>query len=89
MEHGPGHHHQGAQKPLKPHTGQLAKVVRGGGGADASCARLQYMFNFANSFNQPVGAWNMAKVTDTSVRRSPSNHTRSTDGEGGAGRRRR
>ena len=47
------------------------------------------MFNNAAAFNQPVGAWNMAKVTDTSVRRSPSNHTRSTDGEGGAGRRRR
>ena len=46
------------------------------------------MFNNAAAFNQPVGAWNMAKVTDTRVRRNPSNDTRATDGEGSAGSQR-
>ena len=46
----------------------------------------KYMFSNAAAFNQPVGAWNMAKVTTTWVRRSPSNHTQATNGEGCAGR---
>ena len=45
----------------------------------------KYMFGNAAAFNQPVGAWNMAKVTRTSVRRSPSNHIRTTDAEGVCG----
>ena len=100
-----------AEAPQTTRGPQMARVVRGGGGADVSCARLQYMFRESNSFNQPLeawdvgqvttmqhmfqseswvedafnqplGAWNMAKVTATYVRRSPSNHTRATDGEG-------
>ena len=40
-----------------------------------------------STFNEDINGWNMAKVTEIWVRRSPSNHTRATDGEG-AGRRR-
>ena len=37
----------------------------------ACAGAAQYMFYYANSFNQPVAAWDVGKVTNMEVRRCP------------------